>query len=170
MLSLAADGLVCVYRSEGVAGLRGGQQDWAPPRLGRADPDLVESCSRKLGGSRTRRSKLEWIRTSRHQLPPCPSFREICSVRFLFTAVSLLSIFLAGEDHRVPTPPTSTPHPGSASLRPSLFPQSQWPSAYARDLSTWSSTYSCSPSFHPISLLSFLPSYIRRQLSSSSFL
>lgn len=33
LLSLAVDGLVCVYRSEGVAGLRGGQPGWAPPKL-----------------------------------------------------------------------------------------------------------------------------------------
>ncbi|XP_063140724.1 sperm-associated antigen 4 protein isoform X1 [Rattus norvegicus] len=62
------------------------------PTKARADPDPVESCSQKLGWSGTLR--LQWIRAPRHQLPPW-LFREICSIRFLFTAVSLLSIFLA---------------------------------------------------------------------------
>lgn len=37
-------------------------------------------------------------------------YREVCSIRFLFTAVSLLSIFLAGEEHRFPGIPALLPH------------------------------------------------------------
>lgn len=82
----------------------------------------MESCSQKLGWAGTLR--LQWIRAPRHQLPPW-LFREICSIRFLFTAVSLLSIFLAGEEQRLSGTPALDV--GSQVQLP------RWPSAHSSD-------------------------------------
>lgn len=119
----------------------------------------MESCSQKLGWAGTLR--LQWIRAPRHQLPPW-LFREICSIRFLFTAVSLLSIFLAGEEQQLPGTPaldvgSQVQLPRLGGLQPTLVTPP-----------TWSPTYSCSRSFHPNSSLSSL-FYIRGHLSPFSF-
>lgn len=134
MLSLAADVLVCVYRSEGVAGLRGGQRDWVPPRLGR-DPDLVESRSQKLGGPRAPRWGPQWIRTSRRQLPPgssgksapsascsplCRSWASFWQVRRFPGAPALqvcsqvCFLHLSGLQPTLVTPPLDLPRPPAA--------------------------------------------------------
>lgn len=90
LLSLVGDVLIVVYRSEGGngAGSRAG------PAEARADSHLAESCSRELGLG-PRRGAVGFIRVRGLSLPPF--FREVCSIRFLLTAVSLLSLFLAGE-------------------------------------------------------------------------
>lgn len=68
----------------------------AGPDPQRLEPDshLAESCSRELGLG-PRRGAVGFIKVRGLSLPPF--FREVCSIRFLLTAVSLLSLFLAGE-------------------------------------------------------------------------
>lgn len=106
----------------------------------------MESCSQKLGWSGTLR--LQWIRAPRHQLPPW-LFREICSIRFLFTAVSLLSIFLAGEEQWLPGTPalyvgSQVQLPRLSGLQPTLVTPPTWSPTYS-----WSLAFTPTPRFLP---------------------
>lgn len=97
LLSLVGDVLVSVYRSE-----REGKRTQGCSMEGGAGPDRLRLepvpylCSQELGlGPWGGGWGILWGLPA----PPAPLrfLREVCSIRFLLTAVSLLSLFLAGE-------------------------------------------------------------------------
>lgn len=55
--------------------------------------------------ARTLGSRLGWVRASGHHQLPSWFFREVCSIRFLFSSLWLLSIFLTGEELLLPGTP-----------------------------------------------------------------